>query len=187
MSATPLSPSLLVATPQLQDPNFHRSVVLVAENDARGSLGFVLNRDSDRLAADVCKELGVVWRGQRSARAAWGGPVVEQSGWVLFSEPAATERGDVSKVADGLYLTSSLEALRALADGDRPPADLRLLLGYAGWGPGQLEAELSTGAWMVAPLNTNAVFHMAPETIWGNVWLDLGINPATLVSAPGIH
>jgi putative transcriptional regulator len=182
-----LAPSLLVATPQLQDPNFRRAVVLMVEHNREGSFGFVVNRESDLLAAQVCEELGVDWPGSRDARAAWGGPVVEQSGWVLFGGPRPAECADVKTVSDGLYVTSSLEVLRRLADAGPPPAGIRFLLGYAGWGPGQLEDEIALGAWMVAPINREAVFRMAPETIWGNVWLDLGINPATLVSSPGVH
>ena len=187
MSKKPLAPSLLVATPQLHDPNFRRTVVLVAENDAEGSFGFVLNRESDRPVGEICTELGVTWPGAGAAHASWGGPVMEQSGWLLFGDPAPRERGDIREVADGLYFTSSLAVLRLLAEAPAPPADLRLLLGYAAWAPGQLEEELGVGAWMLAPLNRDAVFRMAPDAIWGNVWLDLGINPATLVSAPGVH
>jgi putative transcriptional regulator len=185
--AKPLAPALLLATPQLEDPNFRRTVVLVAENDGDGSFGFVLNRDADRQVSEVCAELGVSWPGPPGAEASWGGPVREHSGWLLFGDPAPRERSDVREVADGLYFTSSLAVLRLLAEAPSPPADLRLLLGYAAWAPGQLEDELAVGAWMLAPLNRDAVFRMAPETIWGNVWLDLGINPATLVSAPGVH
>ena len=82
---------------------------------------------------------------------------------------------------------SALDVLRQLGTAEPPPSGIRFLLGYAGWGPGQLEDELALGAWIVAPVNREAVFGMAPETIWGNIWLDLGINPATLVSSPGVH
>ncbi|UCE86070.1 MAG: YqgE/AlgH family protein [Deltaproteobacteria bacterium] len=182
-----LAPSLLVATPQLQDPNFRRAVVLMVEHDPQGSFGFVVNRESDRLAAQVCEELGVEWPGDRNARAAWGGPVVQQSGWVLFGGSRPTGCAEASEVTDGLYVTSSLDVLRQLGTAEPPPSGIRFLLGYAGWGPGQLEDELALGAWIVAPVNREAVFGMAPETIWGNIWLDLGINPATLVSSPGVH
>ena len=162
-------------------------MVLLAENDRNGSLGFVLNRESDRLAAQICEELGVAWPGRENARAGWGGPVIEESGWVLFDGPGPCERTDVRRIAEGLSFTSSLPMLRSLASAESRPTAVRFLLGYAGWEPGQLEGELAMGAWMVAPLNVDAVFHMAPEKIWGNVWLDLGINPATLVSTPGVH
>lgn len=187
VSTKPLAPSLLVATPQLQDPNFRHTVVLLAENDGNGSLGFVLNRESDRLAAQICEELGVAWPGHQNARAGWGGPVIQESGWVLFRGSGLSERGDVRRIAEELYFTSSLPMLRMLANAEPCPTAVRFLLGYAGWEPGQLESELATGAWMVAPLNVDAVFDMAPETIWHNVWLELGINPATLVSTPGVH
>ena len=68
-----------------------------------------------------------------------------------------------------------------------PPERVRLLLGYAGWGPGQLEDELAEGAWLSAPVSSEIVFEVEPETMWARVLRDLGIEPATLVPSRGVH
>ena len=67
------------------------------------------------------------------------------------------------------------------------PEDLQMLLGYAGWGPGQLEAELAEGAWLVAPVSCDVVFEVEPSVMWDHVLRSLGIEPSTLVASRGIH
>ena len=78
-----------------------------------------------------------------------------------------------------------LDALRWVAG--EPPPQLRLFLGYAGWGPGQLEAELAAGAWVLAPFAHEPIFAVSEDELWAHVWRLLGIDPATVVSTPGIH
>ncbi|MCZ6464884.1 MAG: YqgE/AlgH family protein [Proteobacteria bacterium] len=187
MSESTLSASLLVAMPQLQDPNFRRAVVLLVKHDEDGTFGLVLNRPVDLSALNLCASLDVDWNGDPAHPIHWGGPVQPNTGWVVFNQGTvgAREDDDVSQVASGIYFAGSLDVLRSVAES--PPSQLRLFLGYAGWGPGQLEYEMSEGAWLVAPLSDDVVFGVAAEGMWDHVVRGLGVNPATLVSTSGVH
>ena len=180
----PLAPALLVAMPQLLDPNFKRSVVLLVHHDAEGTFGVVLNRTTEILAPELCESIEVDWRGEPDASVHWGGPVQPQTGWVLFDGPDSDD-DEVRDVTSGLHFAGSLDVLRRMAT--TPPDRLRVMLGYAGWGPGQLELELTEGAWLVAPVDPHTVFDVDLEEMWGYVVRSLGIEPATLVSSRGVH
>jgi putative transcriptional regulator len=182
-----LAPALLVAMPQLLDPNFRRAVVLLIHHDAEGTFGVVLNRTTEIRASQLCESIEVDWRGDPDAEIHWGGPVQPQTGWVLFEEGAGEgEDGeDVREVVPGVGFAGSLAVLRRMAS--EPPSRVRILLGYAGWGPGQLESELAQGAWLVAPADASVVFATDLEEMWSQVVRSLGIEPATLVPSRGVH
>ncbi|MCH8889909.1 MAG: YqgE/AlgH family protein [Myxococcales bacterium] len=186
MSESPLAPGLLVAMPQLMDPNFQRAVILVIHHDETGSFGVVLNRSTDITAPVLCSTLEIEWRGDPGWEINWGGPVQPQTGWVLFGSEERRERGeDVSQIQPGLCFAGSLDVLRGIASD--PPGRIRVLLGYAGWGPGQLESELVEGSWITAPVCEKAVFDVAPSEMWEHVVRGLGIEPSTLVATRGVH
>lgn len=180
-----LAPSLLLAMPDLADPNFRRTVVLLVHHDEDGTVGLVLNRSADVRAEDLCETLGVSWRGERERGVHWGGPVQPETGWVVAGDEALGGVVGATSVEAGIHFAGSLEALRVVAA--QPPMRLRIFLGYAGWGPGQLEAELIQGAWVLAPLSNAAVFDVPADELWDHAWRLLGIDPATVVSTPGIH
>lgn len=173
--------------PQLADPNFRRAVVLVVHHDAESTFGLVLNRAVDLSVRELCESLDFQWNGRPAAEVAWGGPVESNTGWILFEDSLETEVEDdeVSRLDDRLCFAGSMEVLRQLAQ--RPPSDLRIFLGYAGWGGGQLEAELAQGAWVVAPLSSEIVFDVPPEEMWEHVLRTMKIDPATLIATAGIH
>jgi putative transcriptional regulator len=186
VSESPLAPSLLVAMPQLMDPNFQRTVILVIHHDETGSFGVVLNRSTDITAPVLCSTLEIEWRGDPGWEINWGGPVQPQTGWVLFSSEERRERSaDVSQIQPGLCFAGSLDVLRDIASD--PPGRIRVLLGYAGWGPGQLESELVESAWITAPVSEETVFDVASSEMWEHVVRGLGIDPATLVATRGVH
>ena len=188
MPVSELSSSLLVAMPQLDDPNFQRSVVLLVHHEPEGSFGLVLNRPVDVTPGQILENLGVEWNGDaRQGTVGWGGPVEPSMGWVVFGgEPPATSGdGEVTALRDQVCVTGSLEVLRNMAK--QPPSDVRLFLGYAGWGAGQLEGELAEGAWLMAPLARTHVFETAADAMWERVVRGLGVDPAALVSTRGIH
>jgi len=180
-----LAPALLVAMPDLMDPNFRRSVVLLVHHDGDGTVGLVLNRPAEVRAADLCETLDVTWRGDAEETVHWGGPVQPNTGWVVAGDDVLAGVPGVTAVGQGIHFAGSLEALRQVAAA--PPERLRIFLGYAGWGPGQLEGELAQGSWVVAPLAADAVFDVPADALWTHVWRLLGVDPATLVSTPGIH
>ncbi|HVH17033.1 MAG TPA: YqgE/AlgH family protein [Myxococcota bacterium] len=182
----PLAPALLVAMPQLLDPNFKRSVVLVIHHDSEGTFGVVLNRTTEIRAAQLCESIEVDWQGDPEAEIHWGGPVQPQTGWVLFEDNESEEGDeDVREVVPGISFAGSLAVLRRMAL--EPPSRLRILLGYAGWGPGQLESELAQGAWLVAPADASVLFETDVDAMWAQVVRSLGIEPATLVASRGVH
>jgi len=183
--AESLAPTFLVAMPQLLDPNFRRTVVLLVHHDADGTFGVVLNRPTELTAIDLCTTLRIGWRGEPEKEIGWGGPVQPQTGWMLFGEEALVGSGDVKPAGDGIGFAGSLDVLRRLAED--PPEELQLLLGYAGWGPGQLESELAEGAWLLAPVSREVVFEVEPAAMWEHVVRSLGIEPSTLVATRGVH
>jgi putative transcriptional regulator len=177
---------LLIAMPQLvTDPNFTRSVVLMIEHSEQGSLGLVVNRPLELSLGDVMRTLDLEWEGDAENPVYSGGPVQPQSGWVLH-EPVrlGTEQPAVS-VSSGIELSTSPEQLREIASA--PPGKVRFLLGYAGWAPGQLEGELASGAWLIAPSTAALVFDTPAEQMWESAIRSLGIEPATLISSSGVH
>lgn len=172
--------------PQLVDPNFRRGVVLLVHHDEAGSFGVVVNRTAPITADQLCRSIGIEWRGDSDQPVHWGGPVQPEMGWVLFDELLGEEGSeDVQQLCAGLCFAGSLEVLRRVAR--RPPLRMRMMLGYAGWGPGQLEEELVASAWLVAPLDGRTLFQVAPPDLWEHVVRSLGVEPATLVSGQGIH
>jgi putative transcriptional regulator len=185
MTPASLAPALLIAMPQLQDPNFHHTVILLVEHNEEGSFGLVLNRSTDVIASEVCASLDIPWRGDPGFLIHCGGPVQPDSGWVLSGAPEPGTDRELSQVMEGVHFTSSIEALRSAAIDQ--PKDLRLFLGYTGWGPGQLEAELTQGAWLTAPATKQSLFEIEDRHLWKAVLRDLGVDPATLVMVPGVH
>jgi putative transcriptional regulator len=111
--------------------------------------------------------------------------VQPNTGWVVAGGSDIGDLPESTCFAEDLYFAGSLDALRRVAEDT--PAQLRLFLGYAGWGPGQLEGELTQGAWVVAPLTAEAIFDVPAEDLWNHTWRLLGIDPATIVSTPGVH
>ena len=181
------APTLLLAMPQLRDPNFVRSVVLLCEHGEKGALGFVVNRPTELRAAEaVVLEPPV--RGDSGLMLWTGGPVEPQRGFLLLGDDPGVE--DSEKVSEGFHLTASVEVLRRLLETD--PGEMarrraRLLLGYAGWGPGQLDEELTASAWLTAPVDPDLVFATPPESMWEVAIRGLGVDPMMLAVAPGVQ
>ncbi len=184
MSDSDLAPALLVAMPQLQDPNFRRAVVLLVEHDEDGTFGLVVNRPLDLRVGALCESLAMRWNGEPSRRVGWGGPVRPDHGWVLAGDDEV-ESLELRPVADGIQVSSSPEVLRSLAE--EAPQRFGIFLGYAGWGPGQLGREIAQGSWIVAPVSSRFVFDTACDDVWERVLRSLGIDPATLVATQGVN
>jgi putative transcriptional regulator len=181
------APTLLLAMPQLRDKNFARSVVLLCEHGAEGAIGFVVNRPTDVRAADAVS-LDPPARGDSGLVLWTGGPVEPQRGFLLLGDDPCVEDSQV--VSDGFHLTSSLTVLRRLIETE--PAELarqrcRLLLGYAGWGPGQLDSELAGSAWLTAPVDAALVFETPAEHMWERAIRSLGVDPMALAVGAGIQ
>ena len=199
------SPVLLLAMPQVLDPFFHRTVVLLIHHDEEGSLGFIVNRPTSIRVSEILKGMEVSWNGSDEALAYFGGPVQPQLGTVLFAPEAAEARprgnGGVdeededelegtgteaaSEVLPGVALTQHVGDLAHLAAA--PPERFRLFLGYAGWGAGQLVEEILRNDWLTAPAKSELIFSPEPELVWQQALKSVGVDPAALPSwtAPG--
>jgi putative transcriptional regulator len=182
-----LAASLLIAMPQLQDPNFRRTVLLMVHHDEQSSFGLVLNRESDLLISELFSSLECRWSGDAEATVGWGGPVALDSGWMLMGESLSIvpDEEHLSTVVPGVHFAGSMDVFRQVAVD--PPENLRFFLGYAGWGPGQLEFEIAQGAWLSAPASAATVFGVPGDEMWDRVVRGLGIDPSTLVSTSGVH
>jgi putative transcriptional regulator len=188
MSLTPdlAAPVLLVAMPQILDPLFHKSVILLVHHDEQGSFGLILNRRSRQRLAHLLDELELDWQGDGDARVYIGGPVQPELGTVLFSqiEQSATDgsqeglRGAIP-VAAGQAITHHIDDLSRLAG--QPPESMRLFLGYAGWGAGQLVAEISRNDWLTAPVRKELLYCESDAT-WERTLATVGVEPGSLPS-----
>ena len=143
-----LAPGYLIASPPLGDPNFDRTVVLLAVHGESGALGFVVNRVAPMALGELLTLAGYPERGRKSTAPVYlGGPVQPSSGWILCDDPGLlAEEGGVIPVGDRIRITSSREAFDTLARdvatfgaGVVDPKRRLVILGYSGWGPGQLE------------------------------------------------
>ena len=153
---------LLLATPELIDSNFFRTVILVLEHSNEGAIGVVLNRQSDLYSVDVLPK----WNESQGASSLlhWGGPVQEESLLGL----ALHEDDDNGVATDELGRIKVLNLNPEVID-MTATLDARLYSGYAGWSAGQLDAEVSTGGWIVADANDFDPFGDKPEDLWSKV------------------
>lgn len=157
-----LTNHFLIAMPGLTDPNFAHTLTYVCEHNAEGAMGIVVNRPMDISLGEVLKQLELEWPGDEVAgRVVFsGGPVEEQRGFVLHVPvgdwDATFTAGDVVGV------TSSKDILEAIGRNVGPERFL-VALGYAGWGPGQLEQEISHNAWLSGPADLDILFDTPAE------------------------
>ena len=181
---TYLTGHLLIAMPTMTDPNFVRTVTYICEHTDQGALGIVINRPLQMDLADVFQQLSLdaVSSGLSRQLVLRGGPVQTERGFVLH-EPSQSWDSTV-EVSESIHLTTSQDILAAIAKGSGPKRAL-MALGYAGWGAGQLEMEMSANAWLSVPGSTAIVFDTPYEARWAAAAGLLGINLATISSEAG--
>ena len=176
-----LAPSLLVSMPQLGDPNFHQSVILLCEHGEEGAFGLVLNRRTETPASEVVRLRPPV--AVNSGLELWiGGPVEPERGWILMG--AQPDDVEAVQVCDGIYLSTSPSLLRQLLE-HPPPPRTRLLTGYAGWAAGQLAAELAASAWLTATVDLDIIFDTLSTDMWETAIRRLGADPLLLQMGSG--
>jgi putative transcriptional regulator len=176
-------PALLLSMPQLQDPNFAKTVVLLCDFLPEGAFGLVLNRPTELPATSMVRlEPDVV--GGNDMPLCIGGPVEPQRGWILTND--RPDDLEFRTIVEGLYLSTSPLLLRRVLEA-RPAPRARVLAGYAGWGPGQLDEELAQSAWLMADVQIDLVFDVDPAAMWETAIRRLGADPATLSMSRGVH
>lgn len=181
--AASLAPVLLVSMPQMLDENFARSVVLLAEYGKHGAFGLVVNRQMAEPANAVVRaEPAIDIRDD--VRLYLGGPVEPSRAWVLTAHRELDP--DALEVADGIYLSASPVLIRHALQSP-PDGSVRVVIGYAGWAPGQLDEELAASAWLMAPVHADLVFETPLASMWEATIRRLGADPSALQSSSGVH
>ena len=183
MSEQEFRPSLLLSMPQMQDPNFARTVVLLCDYRPEGAFGLVVNRPTDMPASDMVR-LEPPVAGGNDLRLFIGGPVQPERGWILLADVPFD--GEYRTVLEGLHLSASPEVLRRIL-GQKPTPRARVLAGYAGWGPGQLDEELSQSAWLIGDVQLDLIFDIDPAAMWDTAIRRLGADPSALQTSHGVH
>ncbi len=175
---------LLIAMPSMATPHFSQAVIYVCAHTPEGAMGIVLNRPlASPSFGDLLEQLDVSpVPPVRRIELFRGGPVDAARGFVLHT---ADWTGDGSLMVDGeVALTASLDVLKAIADGGGPQRGF-LALGYAGWGPGQLDQEMQDNAWLSAPSSVDLLFDSGHETKWRRAMAILKIDPILLSGTAG--
>ena len=178
-----LAPALLLSMPQMRDPNFARSVVLLAKHNDEGAFGLIMNRPLVT-TGHVVVSLDPPVSTERELEVWIGGPVEPGSSWILVGGADPSVSG--MPIVEGLSISTSPDLLRRLLDPD-PPANTRLIVGYSGWGPGQLEMELEESAWLLSDVDPALLFSTPPEQMWERAIRRLGADPTALHMSRGVH
>jgi putative transcriptional regulator len=184
MPTDDLAPGMLLAAPSLRDPNFMHSVVLLGRAGDDGALGWVINGRELMSVRELLTSSDLIPRGQAipethsfGSAVRIGGPVAPAAGWLLYRRLPEPQPGEIV-VGEDLGVTGELAAFSALLQG-RGPTEFRLLLGCAGWAPGQLEAEIGAGAWLPAAVSAALVMDAEASFAWDEAYrLAVGTEPA---------
>ena len=179
-----LTGQLLIAMPQMNDPRFERTVIYICAHTADGAMGLVVNREIEALTfPDLLKQLNI------------DAEVVDDRIQVLFGGPVETGRGFVLHSSDYVQnatmlvdkrvgLTATMEVLKDIASGHGPRLNI-LALGYAGWGPGQLDAEIHANGWLSVPADDGLLFDHDLDNKWERALAKIGIDFSMLSGEAG--
>jgi putative transcriptional regulator len=180
-----LAGQILIAMPGMADPRFDRSVILICAHSPEGAMGLIINKPLAELSfSGLLEQLGIPRAPQgRDIRVQFGGPVERGRGFVLHSSDWEAT-GATLAVPGGYGMTATLDILQALAAGEGPGQAL-LALGYSGWGPGQLEAEIARNDWLTCEASEGLIFAADDRAKWSAALRGMGIDPLTLSAAAG--
>lgn len=160
-----LTHQFLIAMPALADPNFHRTVTYICHHDNEGAMGIVINRPLELNLGEVLGHMNIDCTdpGVETLPVLQGGPVQTERGFVIHTPTGSWE--SVLCVGDDIGVATSRDILAAIAQGEGPPRAI-VALGYAGWGAGQLEREVTENAWLSAPAASDIIF----DRPYGDRW-----------------
>ena len=178
-----LAPGMLIAVPQLLDPNFRQSVILLLQQGEEGAVGLVINRESTLSLRELCRDHKISYEGDPGKKVRVGGPVQPEQGLVLFGSELSDS--EARAVVDGLQVSASTRTLSRLCEGTG--ARFHCFSGYAGWGPGQLDSELAESAWLIMPVELDLIFEIPSTSAWEMAIRRLGADPHFLQMGHGIH
>lgn len=174
----------LIATPVVKDPIFESSLIYMCEHSEAGSMGLVVNHQTEQHLQDVFSQLNIDCDLPEIAEQPVyiGGPVNLERGFVLHSHERSWN--DSQQISGEVLLTSSVDILKDIARGEGPEAYL-VMLGFAGWSSGQLESELHENAWLTAPASRQLLFQVNAEDKWKTAFDSLGFDLAKLSPVSG--
>jgi putative transcriptional regulator len=174
------APGLLIASPQMRDTNFAGTVVLLWHYAEDGAMGVVLNRPAELRIAEVLEQLDLEDPGGREPRrVAWGGPVEPGAGFLLFAGEVPDDEG--WNLPGELAVTTSRDRLAQVIRAGTPCV---LFLGYAGWAPGQLEAEIATGSWLLIEPDRELILVTDTTDLYQRALASLGLTSDQVWMAP---
>lgn len=179
-----LAGQLLVAMPGMRDPRFQKTVIYLCAHNPDGAMGLVINRALESLSfPDMLEQLGIDVSGMgERINVHFGGPVESGRGFVLHSQDYLQEATMV--VDRDMALTATIDILKAIAFGTGPRQSL-LALGYAGWGPGQLDTEIKSNGWLNVAADDELVFGPNLDKKWDQAMSKIGIDPRMLSDQAG--
>lgn len=180
-----LTNHFLIAMPGMSDPNFSKTVTYVCSHDASGAMGIVINRPSSLTLGAVLEQLSLEPEPDTNTDdlpVFHGGPVLQERGFVLHRPVGEWEA--VLKVCDDIAVATSRDILEAIASGNGPD-EVLLALGYAGWGPGQLENEFAQNAWLSGPADPEIIFNAPTDERWELAARLLGVDIERLSGQAG--
>jgi putative transcriptional regulator len=180
-----LTGQFLIAMPAMDDPNFDRTVTYICEHNDEGALGIIVNRPTTMSLGEILAQMDLELGDPALAAqpVLQGGPVQPERGFVIHDDGGAGF-GATLEVPDGLKVTTSRDILVALAEGKGPQRAV-IALGYAGWGAGQLEAEMVANAWLTVPATPDIIFSVPFERRWEAAAELIGIDITALSSEAG--
>jgi putative transcriptional regulator len=160
-----LAGQLLVASPEMKDPRFVETVIYMVKHSTEGAFGLVINRPLAKgPIQDLLKGFDAESKGVKGDIVIhYGGPVTPNAGFILHTDDVLLDNS--TPVKDGIAVTSDAKLIAAIGHGKGPRQAL-VIMGYAGWAPGQLEAELKAEAWYVVPADKKLIFGKDPEKKW---------------------
>lgn len=176
---------LLIAMPDMGDPRFAHSVIYMCAHSSDGGMGLIVNKPQHEVQfSELLDQMGVKRKpGVRDIRVHFGGPVDHARGFVLHSSDYKSETGTLL-VDDNIGMTATMDVIEDIASGQGPSTSM-LALGYAGWGPGQLEFEIKQNGWLTCDPRDDIVFGRANEHKWTAALKVLGIDPVLLSATAG--
>jgi putative transcriptional regulator len=185
-----LDGQFLIAMPGMADSNFARTVVYICAHSDAGAMGFVINRGQSLTFTDVLLHLEMIKRddaivlpeGTRDFPIQTGGPVESGRGFVLHSDDYLSDSS--IPVSDDISLTATLDIIRAISKGGGPKR-ATMLLGYAGWGAGQLEIEIGNNGWLNCPADEELIFDRSLDDKYDRALALMGVTPAMLSAEAG--
>lgn len=175
---------LLIAMPHMGDPRFARSIIYICAHTSDGAMGLVINRQIDSITfSDLLKQLNIETADiDNRIQVMFGGPVEVGRGFVLHTSDYVEK--STLKVDNAVALTATLDVLKDIAAGSGPRRNL-LALGYAGWGPGQLDAEIEANGWLNVDADEDLVFDKNLDTKWKRAMAKLGVDLTKLSGQSG--